>query len=154
MFFSFKCVSIQQFCLVKNRNKLSIKTKLEWNRPINATNKSKMSPFKYIKRRYQEMKADYTYRSPKGKWMFVRDIEQIFLKFIGVPFMGPTFQVRWYSYVPAVVLIDILLSFFYTVWFYFGVDTIRGFLATSLFGTLTSVRILKFLFHFFVTVLV
>lgn len=93
---------------------------------------------------HQVFGADYMNRSPKEKWKFVRDVGQMFLRFIGVPFLHPTFQVRWYSYVPAVVLMDILLSFFYTVWFYFGCETIKGFLIVSLLGILTSVSFIGF----------
>lgn len=100
-----------------------------------------MSPFKYFTEKYQVIKNDYMNRSPKRKWMFVRNIGEMFLKFIGTPFMDPRFKVSWYSYVPAIVLIDILLSFFYTVWYYFGNDTIKGFIVISIFGILTSVSV-------------
>lgn len=109
---------------------------------------NKMSPFDFLVEKYQAIKADYVNRSPKEKWMFVRGIGQFILRINGVPFMDPQFQVRWVSYVPAVALTDILISFFYTMWYYYGHETVKGFLIVSLFGVLTSVSSERFSHHF------
>lgn len=108
-----------------------------------------MSTFDNFTGKFQATKADYMNLSPKEKWMLIRGIGQFILKINGVPFLDSKFQVRWSAYVPAVALTDILISFFYTVWYYYGHETIKGFLIVSLLGTLTSVSIIEFPLHYF-----
>lgn len=100
-----------------------------------------MSPLKYLIEKYRKVKDDYMNRSPKGKWMIVRDVGNMFLRFIGVAYLDPKFKVSWYSYAPAIVMIDVFLSCLYTLWFYSTDEPIKGILVISLLGILTSVSI-------------
>lgn len=110
----------------------------------------KMSPFEFFLKKYKLIEDDYMNRTPREKWMCVRGFGQFILKLNGVAFIDRNFKPTWHSYVPAVVLIDILLSSFYTGWYYYRLETIKGFLVVSLFGFFTSVRITECSLHFLI----
>lgn len=89
--------------------------------------------------KYKSLKVEYLSRSPKGKWVFIRDIGIIVLTMTGVPVLDPNYKVTWFSYAGAIVTIDVFSSFFYTLW-HFSDTLIEGFLVTPLFGILLPVN--------------
>lgn len=96
---------------------------------------------------YESIKRDYLNRSPRGKWIFVRNAGIFVLTLLGVPFLNPSFKVWWYSSAAGIVSIDVLLSFCYTLWYY--ADTpIKALLFTPLLGILIPVRENFNLFHY------
>lgn len=87
---------------------------------------------------YKSMKTDYLNRSPKGKWLFVRNVGIFVLTLTGVPFLDPNFKIWWYSYAAGVAAADIALSCCYTVWYY--ADTpIKAILFTPILGIVVPV---------------
>lgn len=98
----------------------------------------KQKIIKYFINKYVEIRNNYLYRSPKGKWHFIRCISGYFLKMIGIPVVDRDFKVWWYSYICTVCLTNIVLSFFYTLWYYSG-EPIKGFLFVSMFAIFISV---------------
>lgn len=95
--------------------------------------------WKRLKENYREKRAEYMRRSPRGKWEYTRNIGIFFLTLSGVSVLDPNYKVIWYSYVPGFVCMDILISFFYTIWYF--IDTpITGILVTPTFGVVIPVR--------------
>lgn len=91
----------------------------------------------------KSVKAEYLSRSPKGKWEFVRNIGIYVLQVTGVPVLDPNFKVYWWSYAITGVILDVTISFAYSVWYYnFKViDPIKGLFNIPLyFGILIPVR--------------
>lgn len=88
-------------------------------------------------------KAEYLSRSPKGKWQFVRNAGIMVLRVTGVPVLDPNFKVYWWSYAISGVILDVTISFFYSVWYYYyneGNDLMKGFFNIPLyFGILIPV---------------
>lgn len=89
--------------------------------------------------KYKSVKADYLNRSPKGKWLLVRNFGIFVQTLIGVPVLDPDFKVNWYSFIGIVGVIDSFASFLYTLWYYFETP-IRGFLYTPYFGVIIPVN--------------
>lgn len=89
--------------------------------------------------KYKKIKKDYLNRSPRGKWEFVRNIGIFILKISGVPVLDPNWKISWYSYVPNVVYIDLLLSFIYTVW-YHSDTPLNGFLIIPTYAVILPVN--------------
>lgn len=90
------------------------------------------------------IKADYMKKNPRRKWQFVRDAGIKILRYSGVAFLDSKFEVYWWSYAAAVVIIDITLSFIYSVCYYSFVvkDPIKGALNLPLyFGILLPVKV-------------
>lgn len=86
------------------------------------------------------IRSEYLNRSPKGKWLYVRNIGIHVLRTTGVPVLDPNFKIYWYSYAAGVVIIDVTLSFIYTIWYFMSRDPIKGMLNVPLyFGVLIPV---------------
>lgn len=83
------------------------------------------------------IKEEYLSRSPRGKWTFVLKIGIFILKICGVEAIDINYKVTWYSFACAVVILDLFLSFIYTVWCYWG--RIEGCLAIPIFDIVFSV---------------
>lgn len=117
--------------------------------------------WKKIQVKYKTFKLEYLNRSPREKWLLIRDIGTFFLKWCGAQILDPNFKVWWYSYAPTIVTIDIFISFFYTFWYFMESNLIRSFLCIPVFfGILIPVKIsrdfikldyfyIKFPFFFF-----
>lgn len=104
--------------------------------------------FKKIADKIRSKKAEYMNRSPKGKWRVVRDAGIMVLGYTGVPVLDPNFEVYWWSYAAAAIIVDVTSSFIYTVWYYIYIekDPIKGALNIPLyFGILVPVRTMNIL---------
>lgn len=99
---------------------------------------AKRKIFKYFENKYVEFRDDYLYRSPKRKWDFIRCIAGYFLRMIGIPVVDHDFKVWWYSYMCAVCMANMVLSFLYTLWYYAD-EPLKGSLFVSMFGIFISV---------------
>lgn len=99
---------------------------------------------KTLKQIFNAIKDDYLKRSPRGKWKFVRNTAIFILKICGVAAIDLNFKVTWYSFACAVVVLDVFLSFLYTVWYYSG--GIEGFLVIPVIGIVFSVSFYMFFF--------
>lgn len=87
------------------------------------------------------IKTNYLKRSPKEKWLFIRDAGILVLKTTGVPVLDPNYDIYWYSYAAGFVIFDVTISFIYSVWYYKDKDPIRGLLNIPLyFGVLVPVK--------------
>lgn len=90
---------------------------------------------------YKSIKNEYLSRSPRGKWLFVRNIGIFALKLMGNPILDPNYRVYWYSFAGILVVSNIFLSHLYTWWYYSDSETpIKGFLITPLYGTIIPVN--------------
>lgn len=72
----------------------------------------------------------------------MRDAGVLFLRVTGVPVLDPNFKVYWWSYAAGGVILDVTISFIYTVWYYNYIesDPIKGALNVPLyFGLLVPV---------------
>lgn len=96
--------------------------------------------------KYKSVKADYLNRSPRGKWLFIRNIGISVLTLTGVPVLDPHFEVYWYSFAAGIAAINILLSFLYTLWYY-SETPLKRILFTPLLGTFIPVD--QSTFYFF-----
>lgn len=95
---------------------------------------------KYFFKKYKSLKSAYLRRSPKEKWIFIRNIGIFFFKFTGAAFLDPKFKIWWYSYFGYIFVVDFSLTFLYTLWYY--VDTpVKGLLPISLLGIIVPVCI-------------
>lgn len=88
---------------------------------------------------YNSLKSEYLKRSPKKKWIFVRNVGIFVLTLTGVPFLDPNFKVWWYSYAGGFIGIDVFLSFLYTVWYYADTPS-KAYLFTAQLGIMIPVR--------------
>lgn len=95
--------------------------------------------YKRIKEKYNAIKTDYLSRSPKGKWIFVRNIGIWVLTLTGVPVLDPNYKVTWYSFAPGFTCMNIFVSFFYTVWYYSD-SPLKGILVVPIFGVVIPVN--------------
>lgn len=99
--------------------------------------------FESLFEKLRSIKTNYLRRSPKEKWLFVRDAGILVLRTTGVPVLDPNFKVYWYSYAAGFVILDVTISFIYSVWYYKDRDPIRGMLNIPLyFGVLVPVRLI------------
>lgn len=89
-------------------------------------------------KKYREIKKDFLNRSPRGKWLWVRNAAIIVLTVTGVPAMDPQYKVDWWSYAPLTVVIDIFISFIYTIWYYSD-NPLEGILAIPTFAIIIPV---------------
>lgn len=95
--------------------------------------------FDFIMYKFERIKIDYIKRSPKGKWIFVRDIGIKILQITGVAILDPNFKVWWYSYSPISVFCNFFACLFYTIWYYSD-NLLHGLKPFSLFGVVISVK--------------
>lgn len=98
--------------------------------------------FRFVREKIEFIKKWYSNLSPKKKWALVRDLGTMFLRLSGVPILDPNFKVYWWSYAAGIVIIDVSISFAYTIWYYLWVvhDPVKGLLNTPLyFGILVPV---------------
>lgn len=109
---------------------------------VNIEKKSETKMFRKLIEKIKSMKVEYLNRSPRGKLLFVRNVGIFVLTLCGLAVLDPKFKVNWYSYAPAVVSTDLLLSFIYTLWYY-SEEPLKGILFTPLFGILIPVRHLE-----------
>lgn len=93
---------------------------------------------KLLLNKYKKLKEDYLARSPRGKWIYVRNFGIVLLKSVGIPVLDPNFKVWWYSYVSFVLLFNFLTSLFYTIWYYSD-NPARAYLATPILGVVIPV---------------
>lgn len=98
--------------------------------------------FDFFGKNYERIKADYIKRSPKGKWIFIRDFAIPLLKIIGLAILDPNFKVWWYSYFSIVVYINFFSSLIYTIWYYSD-DPIQACRVFTLFGVAISVKYMQ-----------
>lgn len=87
---------------------------------------------------YNSIKTDYLFRSPKGKWLFIVNLGIFIQNAIGFSVLDPKFEVWWFSYAAGVVFLDIICSFFYTLWFYWETP-LKGLLFIALLGIVIPV---------------
>lgn len=92
----------------------------------------------WLVKKYREIKDDYLNRSPKGKWLFVRNSGIFILEICGLPVIDPNFQVNWRSYYSGVLYFDIFSSLFYTFWYYSD-SPIKCILALPIFAIIIPV---------------
>lgn len=90
--------------------------------------------------KYKKHKEYFSDLSPKGKWLYCRNIGILILKLSGLPVLDPDWSPNWYSFVPGFLCSNIFISFFYTIWYYID-KPITGILATPMFGVVIPVRI-------------
>lgn len=99
--------------------------------------------FQNLIEKIKSAKSEYLNRSSKGKWQFIRNAGILVLRITGVPVLDPNFKVFWWSYSCLMVIIDITLSFAYSIW-YFNfkeMDPIKGYFNTPLyFGIVIPVK--------------
>lgn len=81
-----------------------------------------------VQKYFQSVKKSFSNRTPREKWCFVRDIAIFMLLFTGVPFFDRNFKLSWLCFIPAIVTVDYVLCFGYTVWYYIGRDSIKAIL--------------------------
>lgn len=97
--------------------------------------------WKYFPSKYESIKTEYLFRTPKGKWLFVLNMGMFFLKMIGIPILDLEFEVWWYSYISGIAFVDSMISFFFTIWYY--ADTpLKGILYVAILGIVIPVRII------------
>lgn len=101
--------------------------------------------FNFLKS-YSAAKSDFLSRSPKGKWLFVRDVAISLLRLTGAAALDPTFEVYWYSYFPGVTAIIGFISFLYTIWYYSSIYPLKGYLFLPLYAIVIPVSSEKFIF--------
>lgn len=94
--------------------------------------------FKYIVGQYKSIKTEYMNRTPKGKWHFVLNMAIFALNISGSDVISTNFKLGWYSYISGVVLVDCVLSFIYTLWYYAD-DPLKGLLFIATFGVFVPV---------------
>lgn len=92
------------------------------------------------------MKSDFLSRSPKGEWLFVRDVAISLLRLTGAAALDPTFEVYWFSYFPGVTAILGFISFLYTIWYYSSIYPLKGYLFLPLYAIVIPVSSEKFTF--------
>lgn len=90
--------------------------------------------------KYKSIKSAYLSRSPREKWILIRNTAAFFLGCLGIPVSDPNFKANWYSYVSIVVAIDMTLSYCYTIWHFIGIDPVKGFLAVPLISVIIPVN--------------
>lgn len=96
--------------------------------------------FQWLIDKCQSIKRDYLRRSPKGKWLAVRNGGIFILRVTGVPVLDPNFKINWLSYSAGIVIVDVSISFVYTVWYFLHRDFVKGLLNIPLyFGVLLPV---------------
>lgn len=95
-------------------------------------------------KKYQAIRSAYMNRSRRGKWEFVRNIGIFVLTLTGVPVLDPSFGVFWYSLAPGLTGLDIFMSFFYTVWYFWHTNPLSGILVTPTFGFVIPVKIISY----------
>lgn len=94
-----------------------------------------------IIKKYRVVKREYLSRSPKGKWLFIRNICTFVLSFTGVQITDSNFEPNFYSYCTGITIISRFISFFYTLWYYSKTSTpINGLLMLPMFGALIPVK--------------
>lgn len=98
--------------------------------------------------KYRAFKEDFVKRSPRGKWSFVHQIGIHILEMCGVAVIDKKFKITWYSFACGVVVLDVIVSFIYTFWYYSG--GIEAFLVIPEIGIVFSVsstnQIYRFIF--------
>lgn len=86
----------------------------------------------------KSIKENYLKKSPKQKWLFIRDIGISILSLSGVPILDPNHKTYWYSYAVCGLTVDYTFSFFYTIWYYFD-QPMKSLQSLPLLGVLIPV---------------
>lgn len=95
-----------------------------------------------LKKKILSIKEYYLKKSPKGKWMFVRNIGIFILRLTGVAILDPDFEIHWHSYSSALTGVNFLISFLYTLRYWYQADeTLRALQAIPLFGVVVPVSL-------------
>lgn len=89
--------------------------------------------WKHINGKYKTFKTGYFDRSPRGKWLLIRDAGSFFLKWCGAQILDPNYKVWWLSYAPTIVTIDLLVSSIYSFWYFMKSDLMKSFLSIPIF---------------------
>lgn len=98
--------------------------------------------------KYKSAEDEYLIRSPKEKWLFVRNIGIFIFALAGVPVFDPKFKIYFYSYSAGIVIVDVIISFFYTLWYYLNTPTpINGLLVLPIFSIVIPVKKKTLKFH-------
>lgn len=100
--------------------------------PNNCYNHWKMSNL------FKKLKSDYLARSPREKWLFVRNMGLFVQKLLGLAIYEPSYKVSWRTYFTGFLLIQYFSSFAYTLWYYAD-NPLKGLLAISFVGTILPV---------------
>lgn len=89
--------------------------------------------------KFKSLKCEYLDLSPRRKWEFVRNIGIFILTLTGVPVLDPSFKVTCYSFAALAIVVDIQISFIYTIWYFAGTP-MKAFLIVPMFGTIIPVN--------------
>lgn len=84
-----------------------------------------------ITRKYKWLKVNYLRKTPREKWIFLRNIGVFLTRITGVAVLDPNYKIRWYSYIPITLFVDLFASLIYTLW-YFADDPLRSIQAVPL----------------------
>lgn len=104
---------VQHLILIKSDSLVLPKTQSNTKHGV-----KKMKMLKSLISKLKTAKAEYLKRSPKGKWKFVQKIGIMVLRCSGICVLDPNFKVNWWSYAGAVVILDVTISFFWSIWYY------------------------------------
>lgn len=77
-----------------------------------------LNMIRYFIEKFKTAKAEYLSRTPKGKWEFVRNTGIMLLRVTGVPVIDPNFKFYWWSWACGGVILDVTVSFIYSLWYY------------------------------------
>lgn len=88
--------------------------------------------------KYKSVKQTYLNKSPRQKWLLIRDVGLIFLNVTGVPILDPKFRPNWFSYFPGILSCDYIFLMIYTV-FYYSHDPLRAMQSTCQLGIVLPV---------------
>lgn len=105
---------------------------------VNNTRDCECCLIGYVIAKYKSIKSEYMHRTPKGKWLFVLNMAIFALKIAGFDILTIDFKLTWISYIPGVVLVDCVLSFIYTIWYYAN-EPLKGMLFIATFGIIVPV---------------
>lgn len=94
----------------------------------------------------QKFRDEWATKVPKQKVMFVLNSARFVFDLVGVRVLSDL-RVYWLSYIPAVMVLDLVLSTFYTIQYYYRDDRLLiGMQSTCLYGVTIPVRISNYFY--------
>ena len=67
---------------------------------------------------FKKVKQNYLAKNPRQKWLYVRNLNALTVKFIGCQFMETNFKLRIESFIPMYLAVNYFTLLLYTLYYY------------------------------------